>query len=237
MGSLSKREKTMVMALIVLFIGFLYYRYALTPQLNKLANEKRALEVNQQKLEDLKLKEKQLEKMKSEVEKITAKADEVSSQIPDYNRIPELIVSLRDITNSSGCTAGVLTFGSPSSQSINSNKNSDKNKDGGADTASGQSEKAGKAEGGKVEQGSVMVLPINYAITGDYDAVMKFIGLVESNNRILLINSMNIGRDQKAGLLSVSLGMDTLYRESGDPQQPIQYQNLNLSAGKADMFN
>lgn len=239
MSNLSKREKIMVIVLIVLLVGFLYYRYALTPQLNKLAKAEETLESNQNKLEELKVKEKELEKLKVDVQQISAKADEVSYQIPDNDKIPEIIICLRDITNSSGCTTGALGFGNPVTQNINTD-----NKQGStANTQSSQSTQTtqnGQPQQGASQEpapGSVIILPLNYAVQGDYYAVMRFLSLVENNKRMLLVSNMTIGKDAKTGMLSVGMAVNTLYRKSGDPDQPITYPNINLAAGKASMFN
>lgn len=232
MGGLSKREKIMLIILAIAVGGFLYYNYILTPQLKNLKAADDKLQESRTKLASLQVQEKNIDTLKKEIEDLTAKADEATKSIPDTDRIPELIIYLRDMTSNSGCTTGTLGFGSPQSLNVESDKSN-----GAKDQNSSQSQNLP----GNVTSGVVVILPMTYQVSGSYADVMSMLKYMENNQRKMMVSSLAITKDQQQGKkgtsLTATITFNSLYRMLGDPSQPINYPFSNIPVGKVDLFN
>jgi hypothetical protein len=57
--------------------------------------------------------EKNIDCAKKELSELDAKSKEISKSIPDTSRVPEIIMLIKTITESSGCTGGKMSFNLP----------------------------------------------------------------------------------------------------------------------------
>jgi Tfp pilus assembly protein PilO len=248
MGGISKRDKILLAILGIVVIGFLYYRFALTPQLNKLKAAETTLNDSKAKLENLKVQEKRIEVVKKEVADLTIKANEAMKVVPDTSKIPELIVYLRDMTTASGCTPGNLGFAAPTTVNLNSNgsqgQNAQAGQQGGQQTSGQQNTQSQpntqqSTQTNAINSGVVMILPISYEVKGGYGNIMSILTQIESCTRKMIVDKITINKDATAKTPAETMTVTTsnLYRRTGDPTEPIQYPFNNVSLGKADLFN
>lgn len=240
MGGLSKREKIMVIILGIAVVGFLYYNFCLTPQLKKLSAAEDTLKRSKYRLETLQAQQRDLDTLNKEIADLTSKTNDAANSVPDTDRIPELIINLRDMTTSSGCTTGTLTFGSPQGLNVESagNKNTQQTNQNNGQT---------KNLPGNVTSGVVIILPMTYQVSGKYTSILSILKLMENSQRKMMVNSITINKgntgntgntsSEESGEVSATIGFNSLYRMMGDPSQPITYPFSNLPLGKVDLFN
>lgn len=242
MGGLSKREKVMLIILGVAVIGFLYYNFCLTPQLKKLKTTEDTLQQSKSKLESLQEQEKNIDILKNEIVDLTAKANDATKSVPDTDRIPELIMYLRNMTASSECVTGTLGFGSPIGLNLESTKSSTQQGNQNQNQNNGQT----KNIPSDVTGGVVVILPMTYQVNGNYANILSMLKLMENNQRKMMVSTIAInkgstnnsgGGKTESGELTATIGFNSLYRMLGDPSQPITYSFSNIPLGKVDLFN
>jgi hypothetical protein len=253
MPSLSKREKILLIVLLIVGLGYVYYRFALTPQLNRLKAAETALENNKKKLAVLRVQEKSLDGLKKEVEDLALKAKEVEKVVPATTKIPEVIMNIRDMTTSSGCTVGALGFCGPVTQDFNKAKAQGTQQQSGQAQNNGQNaqQSGGQTNGldNGITSGVAMILPLTYQIKGEYSNVMSLLSLIEGNTRKMMVDKMSIAKGTGTGasaqpgakvnenMLTVNLSISTLFRRTGEPSELNSYPFTNIVVGKANMFN
>lgn len=214
MPSLSKREKILLAILGIIVFGYVYYNFVITPQLDTLKVSTENLVSNMAVLDGLKDSEKKIDSVKKEVEDLNKKMQESVKSIPDASRVPEIIVNIKDMVQSSGCTGGKLTFGIPDSSS--------------------QTQNAQNGDAKNVNAG-IHIIPITYQVNGSYENILSFLKQIESSDRKMTIDKINISKDPEKGNLSATINVNCFYM--GKDGQKIDYPFVNTTPGKQDIFN
>lgn len=232
MGGLSKREKIMLIILGIAVLGFLYYNFCLTPQLKKLQAADDTLQRSKGKLENLQLQKKNIDTLNKEIADLTAKANDATKSVPDTDRIPELIIYLKNMTASSGCVTGTLGFGNP--QSLNLESKNSTAQQGNQNQNNGQTSNLPS----NVTSGEVIILPITYQVSGSYASVVSLLNQMQNNQRKMMVSTITMAKNPKGDGVTATIGFNSLYRVLGDPSQPVTYPFISgIPVGKVDLFN
>jgi Tfp pilus assembly protein PilO len=232
MKNLSKREKTLLIALCIAVLGYFYYTYIAVPQLSKLNSAKTTLSNNKLKLNSLKETEKSIDQIKKQVEDLDQKVQQISVSVPDSSRIPEIILFLKDIGETQGTIGGKIGFGDEINK-INSNVNQP-NQPNQPNQSSQQNSKSPNAQS---SFGNIITIPIDYDYQSDYSNMMAVLNKIENSNRKMFIDKISIIKDNETGKLSINLNMNCYFFQNNNISGPINYPFLNGSYGKQNIFN
>jgi Tfp pilus assembly protein PilO len=224
MGGLSKREKIALIVVAIFAFALLYYNFVAIPQFNKLKTAQDTLNASKAKLNSLKESERNLQSIKAQVDELNTKLQDSLKAIPDTSKLPEIIMDLRNMTTESGCTIGKMGFGDPVSQGLNAGS---QQQNPGQNTA--QPNQNGSQSGG------VIILPLNYEISGSYTSMMTLLSRMENSQRKMLVQRVTVAKGKET--LITNFTIDFLYIKAGDPDKPIDYSFLTTTPGKTDMFN
>lgn len=213
MSSLSNREKILIYLLCITVMGYLYFNYLLLPQIKKLQETNALYESNSEKLSTLYILEKSLNQKQKELSELDAKSKEISKSIPDTSKVPEIIMDIKNLTESSGCVGGKMSFNLPSEREVSTEKQ---------DNGSG------------VE--SVLKLSVNYEIQGNNDNIMTFLKSIESSTRKMGVERIQIN-NTKDNKLSANLNINCYYISGSNTPETIDYPFVDEGYHRTNLFN
>ncbi len=93
------KEKVLLVILVLIIIGFAYYRFVDQPIRNNLAKAEAEYSSLQSELTEVRIKINELQRMQDEIDELTASGK--SSYMPSYNNAKEELALLNDILNKS----------------------------------------------------------------------------------------------------------------------------------------
>ncbi len=93
------KEKALLVILVLIILGFAYYRFVDQPVRKNLAKAEAEYSALQTELTDVRIKIKELQRMQDEIDLITAGGKD--SYMPSYNNTKEELAMLNDILNES----------------------------------------------------------------------------------------------------------------------------------------
>lgn len=222
MDKLSKREKILLIALCLLILGFIYYNYIIMPQFNKLNTIEINIDNNIKMINTLKDVEKNIDSNRKQLEELVAQIKEFSTSVPDTSKVPEIIMYIKEMTETSGCIGGKLAF-----------NYGQQNKDMHYSNVSPPFQ-IGKT---KSNEQSVFTMSIYYQVTGDYNSLLTLLDKIENCCRKIVVDRLTVKKDGKDGILSADLNLKCYFISYEDSLQPINYPFLEYTSGKENLFN
>lgn len=219
MSSLSKREKVLLLILFSLAFGFFYFKYAATPLLEKYNSEKSLFESNKLKLNTLRETKNNIEKIKKQSQELNNQISDLAKVIPDSGKVPQIIVDIKSMTDSSGCKAVRMYFGN-SNNSVNNQ--------------SGQNNKNANTQN---NVGVLTPIPIGYEVNGDYNSIMSLLGKLENSSRKMIVDKLSVIKDDKTGILSANMTINAYFLNKNEVFKPVEYPFINSNTGKYNIFN
>lgn len=220
--SLSKRDKTILIALVVVLIIVCYVELFLIPMTDKISQISQDTKDVNLKLGKMSVTAEKYNQNKKIKEDLDSKVEDASDELPGIAKEPEITYDLKKLADKAGVTIASVSF-SPAS-------------DFDPLTLTKPGEKVTMTKF-KIPQGKLMNMPANVVYSGTYSAVLNFINNVESDKRIAEVQNLNIsssGQDK----LQISMGINYYYLNKSD-KSTVKYDFLQNSSayGKSDIFS
>ncbi|MGE5380615.1 MAG: type 4a pilus biogenesis protein PilO [Methylocystaceae bacterium] len=167
---LSRRELIMIMVMVWILIGAVYYYFIYTPERAKL---EQLQQINYQ-LQQQKTGHKVITGANTEND-VLLEYQQLLGKIPEKAFLPEVLALVNETANKSDTEISGINYGTKSSQ----------------DTGSllGESGTAKKEVGKSVPYQSI---PIEFEVRGDYYQIKSFIQLIENSTRLITINNIKL---------------------------------------------
>lgn len=171
MKALSKSEKILIGILLAALIGYFYYQYIISPAMNKIQTANTNITNYKTELTELKILATSNIKLEESLKDLKTKQTEYISIIPESERNPQIIRDIKVISDNSKIAITSITFGK------------------GVEYKLAVDPKAPAAQATSVKP---MTVPVNMAISGDYNSIMNFIKSLEDSSRITQVDSVNV---------------------------------------------
>ncbi len=228
MKSLSKREKVLLIALLLVGITFLYYTYYLAPALNSISALEDSVDNYKLDANNIIRIEASNKKQRDQIKDLKVKYETSVKALPKIERNPEITYELKKSMDSNNIMLVSASFAQASAYKGQQAKTEDKNPN------------EGTKEPQKQENASstkLMVVPVNLNISGSYTDIVKLIETFEKSNRITEVTSVVITRDDSDPPLKLkaSLNLNYYYAESGSATEE-NYDFNKDKYGKNDIF-
>lgn len=198
--NLNKNEKFLIGVLGVIAVGTLIFTFIIEPSDKKLKPLKEEVKAKQEQVKNLDMIQLSIAKKEKELEGLKEKYDEASKTIPKTDRYPQVVKDLEAMAVQAGVKINTRNFGKPAVYSENNN---------------GQS-----ATG-------LTAFTVGLGINGDYNQILDFIKILESDTRILEIPTLSITTEGA----SISI----IYYTSGGVEEE-NYDFNTGTYGKGNLF-
>lgn len=220
--SLSKRDKTILIALAVILIIVCYVELFLIPMTDKISQISQDTKDINMKLGKMSVTAEKYNENKKIKEDLDSKVEDASDELPGIAKEPEITYDLKKQADKAGVTIASVSF-SPAS-------------DFDPLTLTKPGEKVTMTKF-KIPQGKLMNMPANVVYSGTYSAVLNFINNVESDKRIAEVQNLNISSSGQSKL-QISMGINYYYLNKND-KSTVKYDFLQNSSayGKSDIFS
>lgn len=220
--SLSKRDKTILIALAVVLIIVCYAELFLIPMTDKISQISQDTKDINLKLGNMSVTAEKYNENKKIKEDLDSKVEDASDELPGIAKEPEITYDLKKQADKAGVTIASVSF-SPAS-------------DFDPLTLTKPGEKVTMTKF-KIPQGKLMNMPANVVYSGTYSAVLNFINNVESDKRIAEVQNLNISSSGQ-NKLQISMGINYYYLNKND-KSTVKYDFLQNSSayGKSDIFS
>jgi hypothetical protein len=193
MKGLSKREKSLLLLLGVVLIGYLYYSLFYTPIQKKIGSTKLNIDKYIHEISDAKTNKKLFEQQTSELENIKAKYEEAKVVLPQMEMNPQIVYNIQKFFQGSGVEVTSITIGEPEdlqNQSTNTETKADKTNSQNSTTTNNTNQEG---------TGKLLTVPVTITLSADnYAEVMKFISLFENDRRFAEITNIVITANRPA---------------------------------------
>lgn len=223
MNNLSNRDKNLLLILVIVIIGVIYYLYIFTPQSEKIST------LSQQSIE----KENQVTQYMSRIENIENFKEKL--KIEKKNIIPlaekfysdsvnqeDMIVSLNDIANQSGVALTSISFNQPeeSGIDIHSTQSQETSTGEGVDFAPPPEENSdtNQTQETSSDEPNVKLLEADINILGTYSKIHEFIRLIERLDKNIVIDEASF---RKSSDISSDMSYAQILAEVGDPNDYV----------------
>lgn len=185
MNKLSDRDKNLLLVLIILIIGVVYYLYIFTPQKEKIKtliderNEKaQQVEEYKTKIQNIESYRKKLEDEKNTIMPLAEKfySDDIKQE--------DIIVFINDLVAKSNIELNQISFSEGDPQDIESLSGEANNEE--ADS--------GSEENVNLDS-NVKLLNVDIDLGGTYSSIHEFIRLIENLDKNIIIDELNLRKD------------------------------------------
>ena len=185
MNNISKRDRLLLVVIIVLGVFYLYYTFFFTPIMENINTNKQSIEKNRGLVNNIDIVKTSNKKQEATIKELGTKYEAATKSLPGSEKNPEVYYEVKKIADGSKIIINNIAVGKGAeykeptpevSNSTTANKTTTKQ---GADN---------KNQGG----GKLMVIPVSLNITGSYTSVMDFIVAIENDKRIAETSTLNI---------------------------------------------
>jgi Tfp pilus assembly protein PilO len=223
MKNLKKSEKILIALLIIFLIGYLYFQYILSPQLNKLKVIEANIESYNNELIQYKMISSSNKKLSENLKEIQSKYKDCLEIIPNVDRSAQIIRDMKNVGDSCNIKLSNLNIGK-SLEFGASNMNTDATNNQNTNSAANDSKESSTSDS-RAATVKVMAVPIAMNITGEYSNIMNFIKTFEDSKRETEIGTVNISSPTNNNFLTVNFTVNVLYME--DASGVINEYNFN----------
>lgn len=196
---LTEREKKLIIVLIILIATIVYYRFILQPPLNKLKILNETKNDKRLKAEQIKSQIKLKEKVNDEYKILGYKINNISSRYFSEINQENIILIIDNVLKQSGIRESSISFSDISIKDLNSDEETDNEETTLHELAreinndvlelEKESDKDTEKNINENSQVEGMTAVINYE--GSYNQLLKFISLIEHNEKKIVINMIN----------------------------------------------
>ena len=187
MTELSKRDKILLGILIVLAIGFLYYKFLLTPSLNELSIAQTQLSGNQSRVNLIQSKEVMNVGLKKQLESLSNKNAEATKEITVNMKDADIVTNLSNLCVKDSLKLSSVTFGQGTKYSNNATTNS-----------------VQASNNSNIKDDTLMTLNANIEVEGDKNNIITFIKDLEQGKRIANIRNISINSSNNAFIATIN---------------------------------
>ncbi|MDF2502998.1 GspMb/PilO family protein [Clostridium sp.] len=189
MNNLSKREKYLIVVIGVLAVIYVYYSFFLSTVINKIKAEKSMVNTYNVQLQNINEMKVSNKKLSNELDTLKEENNKNSMALPSSERDPEIVYNLKTVADANKVNISNVNMSQPTSYSQTSSNTSNSN------TNNSQNNNANSSSNTTVtaKPGSLLSIPVNLSVTGEYDGIVNFISSIEKDGRLSTINSINLG--------------------------------------------
>lgn len=198
---LSKREKILISVLIILTVSVLYIFYLLLPKYEAYKENTAKLNSQKQIVQELILL-RDSNKLEEEKNEILKELNDINNSIPSDIKLPILYMDLLDIKNKSKVDYEVIQFGIPQKVIDKIYENN--------------------TYLGKVD--------IDIVLSGSYDNIDKYMGLIYSNEREINIESLKYYTTEDAMQLDITISAFAFLIEG----EEYDFSEYNINSDNVD---
>jgi Pilus assembly protein, PilO./General secretion pathway, M protein. len=235
MSNLNKSERILLSILAVVFIGYLYYTFLLSPELKKIQATQSNIDQYTKELNELKLLSASNKKLGETLNELKLKLDQSNGTLPKGDRSPEVQRETKKIVDNTKVILSGVVIGNGVEYNLNTNTNANAQKTGESKT---DNKEAAKTTAPVVSTVKTMMLPVTLNVSGDYSSIMNFMKAFEESKRLTEINTVVIapkGTKTGDGQLTLTLNSNVYYIDDGTAVQP-QFDFNNGSYSKDNLF-
>lgn len=207
MSNLSNREKYLIIAIGILAVIYVYYSFFLSPVMNKIKIEKSKVDAYNTQLQNINEMKTTNKKLSNELDTLKEKNNKNSIALPNFEKNPEIAYKLKAIADANKVSIVNVNLSQPTTYSRTSSNTSSNNTNNSQQSSTGNSSNANSAVV-TAKPGSLLSIPVSVGITGDYDGIMNFISSIEKEERLSIINSINLSSQGTGG--SSNLGSNSI---------------------------
>lgn len=200
MSNLSNREKYLIIVIGVLAVIYVYYSFFLSPVMNKIKAEKSKVDVYNTQLKNINAMKTDNKKLSNELDTLKEKNNQNSMALPNFERNPEIPYKLKAMADSNKVSISNINLSQPTAYSQTSSNTPSNNTNNSPQNNTNSSSNMVTAK-----PGSLLSIPVNLSVTGDYDGIINFISSIEKAERLSVINSINLSSQSTGGSPNSSL--------------------------------
>lgn len=208
MDRLSKREKIEIAAIVVILILFVYFKFIISPIMQKNSQLSQSISALNDKYSEMQLLEDENDSYSSTIKKIKTKYDESVKGIPMQLKDAEI-----ENTLSKFCTKDQLTLGSINYNAQNSVSSTSSN---------------------KTSNGSVTKLSVSITVSGSYNSIISLLTDMEKDTRVFKVGDFSITSGDAVG--SEKATISGVYYYNNTTAKP-DYDFNNGNYAKTNLFN
>lgn len=218
MNRLKKREKILLFIMVFVILAYVFYRFYLMAELDKINNVKGSINAYQKQVEQINDSKQINSKLNKELVELKTTLKDVFLTIPEMERNPEIAYNIKQLSDKNITQLHSLSFGQVSQYNDISPSNEENSTEEETDINYG-----------------IYKVPIAINITGNYETLMKFLTSVENHKRISSIQSLTIATiEQKE--LDVNINLDFYYADKISTTELDYEFNDDRTDGKINLF-
>lgn len=238
MNNLSKRERYLIAIIGILAVFYIYYSFFLSSMINKIKAEKFIVDTYNTQLQNINEIESTNKKLNNELTDLKEKNSKNSIALPNFERNPEIAYKLNTMANSNKVTINNINLAQPTTYSKTSSNTLTNNTNNSQQSSTTNSSSANSVVV-TAKPGSLLSIPVNLSVTGDYDGIINFISSIEKDERISIMNSINLtsqsSNNGTANGITASITLDYFYIVSSTKDK-VEYDFNKGSYGKDNPF-
>lgn len=209
MENLSRKDRKILIGLIILGIVCIYYMLFLRPVFNKISDAKFQKKTAKSKMEQINIARNSLPGHRKEYYNLKSEIDNSIRLLPQNEREPEIALQVKSLSDKNGIALTSLDFEKSAEE-----KNTEKDD-------------------------KIMSVPVVINLTGSYEDAVKFIKGLEDGERIAVINAVKFNldkKDSKSGQVNTEVDASFYFTKSKIAGLDMEYDFNNGKYGKPDVF-
>ncbi len=243
---LSSREKIMLVLLVIVLLGYLYYNFLLKPQYEKIVLLSKQVEEYDNQISTIRLQSSPNNKVYSDFKVLNAKIQLQSEKLFPFIIQEKIVEALDHMIVTSGLTVNSITFSAPGFEEVNElelpeiqevnvleelTKAYTKGTALLGSKAIGSDSKEAEAETKKEEKKDDVKLEemtANLSIYGNYNEIILFLQNVELYGKRIIVKTLNIASGDNSmlnGTISLSFYTFPKLKVTDDPYLEWNYEN------------
>jgi type IV pilus assembly protein PilO len=204
--NLSKREKYLLIALATALVFYCYCRLLMLPIINGIVVSKANIDKYNDEINSQVSNSLVVQKDKKQLEELKANIDKSLAAFPQDERNPEIAYDIKAIGNNCNVLLGAINFGQAAEYIL---------------------------QNGPKVSSKVMSVPVTLQVLGDYRNITNFIGKIESDSRMTVVDTAALSGNE--GLLQSNISVNYLYMPSQNTAD-TKYDFNNGTYGKDNLF-
>lgn len=235
LNNLSKKDKVILAATIIITSLTLGLKFVILPQLEQYTNN--LMTLDQKNAERARLSEIPIENklLEEKAEELKVKYDRAFEEISKTPAVAKIIYDLKGLISSSGVEMESISFSEADvSESDIASKDEVKTDENGAVTEIDRGVSDGEMPEQQIEsEQAVKKQVINISLNGKYDNIMSFIKAIENYSRVSEVSNISLSQSEDE-ILSVSLTANFYNLNYNEGEN---YDFNNRAYGKENSFN
>ncbi|AJA47559.1 hypothetical protein CPAST_c14840 [Clostridium pasteurianum DSM 525 = ATCC 6013] len=224
MNNLSKREKYLIVIIGILAVIYLYYNFFLSSVIDNIKAEKSAVTAYNTQLQNINEMKASNQKLIRQLDDLKEKNNKNSIALPNFEKNPEIAYRLKSIADANKVNISNVSLSQPTTYSQSSNTTS----------SSSNSNNSQNNNTVNAKPGSLLSIPVNLSVNGEYDGIIKFISSIEKDERISIINTINLGSQDGNGI-TATITLNYFYVTASDKNK-AEYDFNKGDYGKDNPF-